>query len=220
MKKVPPMDGNCTKRYNAKGNENDLPRNGRVDKWSANPYNHSIITPERVHNIMSEQAAAVQLEALADKVRETYEEFTQSVMDLGNKAKGRAGTSKMAGSFMRWLGGSHITTPRDQLCEEFLTKVQSQLEFFTVCLEGATEEEAASACAILADVMLAPAPARSNATTDLMKRAMASQFKPFLDYLTREKLRQCLDRMNAAYKRREMFPVEKELVREMERRLA
>lgn len=168
---------------------------------------------------MGEQAEAVQLNGLAEKVRETYEEFTQEVKDLGNKAKGRSGGSKMAGSFLRWIGGSHVTTPRDQLCEEFLTKVQSQLEFFTLALEGASAEEAASACAILADVMLAPVPVRSNATTDLMKRAMASQFRPFLGYLTREKLEQCLAQMNGAYKRRDMLPVEKELVQEMERML-
>lgn len=162
---------------------------------------------------MREQAAAVELEALAAKVQETYEEFTQSVRDLGNKAAGR---SKMGGSFLRWIGGSHITTPRDQLCEEFLTKVQSQLEFFTMAMEGASPEEQARACAVLADVMLQPVPVKSNATTDLMKRAMVSQFRPFLPYLTREKLAECLERMTSAYQRRQMLPVEKELVKAME----
>ena len=162
---------------------------------------------------MSEQAGVLELEALAAKVQETYEEFTQSVKDLGNKAVGR---SKMGGSFLRWIGGSHISTPRDQLCEVFLTKVQTQLEFFTTALEGASQEEQARACAVLADVMLQPVPVKSNSTTDLMKRAMVSQFRPFLPYLTRKKLGECLERMTSAYQRRQMLPVEKELVQDME----
>ena len=168
---------------------------------------------------MSEQAAQVGLEQLAHKVGETYAEFDQQVKDLGNKAKGRSGGSKMAGSFMRWIGGSHVTTPRDYLCEDLHNKVKSQLEFFDLALEGAPAEEQQRACAVLADVMLQSVPWKSNATTSLMRRAMVALFRPYLPYLTREKLAECYERFTQAYPRRQMLPVELELVKEMERLL-
>lgn len=169
---------------------------------------------------MSEQAALVGLDTLVSKIGECYGEFDQSVKDLGNKAKGRSGGSKMMGSFMRWIGGSHVSTPRDYLCEDLLNKVKSQLEFFDVAMEGAPEGEKQSACALLADIMLQPVPERSNATTSLMRRAMVSLFQPYLVYLTPEKLAQCHADFTAAYPRRQMLPVELELVKEMEHLLS
>ena len=87
-------------------------------------------------------------------------------------------------------------------------------------LEGAGAEEAAEVWNAVADVMLEPIPGRSNATTDLMKRAMCSQFQPMLAFLTPEQLRGHYDRLKAAYRPRDLLPVEKELLREMERRLS
>ena len=167
---------------------------------------------------MREQAELVQC---AETLREMYDEFTQSVQDLGNKAKGRSTAgNKMGNSFLHWVGGSHIRTDRDRLCEEFLEKVQAQLELIRTALEGAGAEETAEVWNAVADVMLEPSPGRSNATTDLMKRAMCSQFQPMLAFLTPEQLRGHYDRLKAAYRPRDLLPVEKELLREMERRLS
>ena len=165
---------------------------------------------------MSEPTELVQC---AETLREIYEEFTQSVLDLGNKAKGHS-SSKMSNSFLHWIGGSHIRTDRDRLCEDFLEKVQSQLKLTRTALEGAGAEETAAVWNAVADVMLEPIPGRSNATTDLMKRAMCSQFQPMLAFLTQEQLRGHYDRLKAAYRPRDLLPVEKELLREMERRLS
>lgn len=167
---------------------------------------------------MREQAELVQC---AETLREMYDEFTQSVQDLGNKAKGRSTAgNKMGNSFLHWIGGSHIRTDRDRLCEEFLEKVQAQLELIRTALEGAGAEETAEVWNAVADVMLEPIPGQSNATTDLMKRAMCSQFQPMLAFLTPEQLRGHYDRLKAAYRPRDLLPVEKELLREMERRLS
>lgn len=167
---------------------------------------------------MREQAELVQC---AETLREMYDEFTQSVQDLGNKAKGRSTAgNKMGNSFLHWIGGSHIRTDRDRLCEEFLEKVQAQLALIRTALEGAGAEETAEVWNAVADVMLEPIPGRSNATTDLMKRAMCSQFQPMLAFLTPEQLRGHYDRLKAAYRPRDLLPVEKELLREMERRLS
>ena len=168
---------------------------------------------------MSEQTGAVELVELAGKLQESYDEFTEAVSGLGSKVKGHAGNSKMGGSFLHWIAGSHVSTPRDTLCDEFLTKVQAQLEFLQTALEGATPEEAAEACAVAADIMLCPVDGQTNTTTGLMKRAMVSQFLPFVPYLSREKLEECHHRMTAAYRKRDLLPVEKQLIRTMEQRL-
>lgn len=156
----------------------------------------------------------------AERLQQIYDDFTQSVQDLGNKAKGRAGSSKIGNSFLHWIGGGHIRTDRDRLCEEFLEQVQRFLEEMRVTLETATPEEAAELCGQVGDVMLAPIPVRSNATTDLMKRAMRSQFKPFLPYLRPERLRQAQSRIMEGYRKRDLLPVERELLQEIERLLA
>ncbi len=168
---------------------------------------------------MSEQTGAVELVQLADKLKESYDEFTEAVSGLGSKVAGHAGSSKMGGSFLRWIAGSHISTPRDTLCEEFLTKVQGQLEFLQTALEGAAPEEAAEACAVVADIMLCPVDGQLNSTTGLMKRAMVSQFMPLLPYLSQDKLKECHQRMTTAYRKRDLLPVEKQLIRAMEQRI-
>ena len=162
---------------------------------------------------MSEQTMSVRLEELAEQMRGIYEEFEESLQNMGGKSK----SGQSGGGFLRWITGGHVTTAREQLCEEFQSKVQGQLELFQAALEGTRPQEAAEACAMLADIMLQPRPARSNSASDLMIRAMASQLKPFLPYLTREKVCQCRDRMREAYKPRDRFPVEKELYKELER---
>ena len=165
---------------------------------------------------MNDQADLMQC---ADALREMYEQFTKSVQDLGNKAKGHS-TNKMSNSFLHWVAGGHIRTDRDRLCEEFLEQVQNQLELTRTALEGAPAEAIAQVWNAVAEVMLEPIPGKSNSTTDLMKRAMCSQFQPMLAFLTPEQLRVHYDRLKTAYRPRDLLPVEKELLREMERRLA
>lgn len=168
---------------------------------------------------MSEQTGAVELVQLAGKLKDSYDEFTEAVSGLGSKVKGHAGSSKMGGSFLHWIAGSHASTPRDALCDEFLAKVQGQLEFLQTALEGAAPEEAAEACAVVADIMLCPVDGQVNTTTGLMKRAMVSQFLPLVPYLSLEKLAECHQRMTTAYRKRDLLPVEKQLIRAMEQRL-
>lgn len=165
---------------------------------------------------MNDQTELMQCAAA---LRDMYEQFTKSVQDLGNKAKGHS-TNKMSNSFLHWVAGGHVRTDRDRLCEEFLEQVQNQLELTRTALEGADPAEAAEVWNAVADVMLEPIPGKSNATTDLMKRAMCSQFQPMLAFLTSEQLRVHYDRLKAAYRPRDLLPVEKELLRDMERRLA
>ena len=64
--------------------------------------------------------------------------------------------------------------------------------------------------------MLDPIPSKSNATTDLMKRAMRSQFKPFLKYLTPEQLQTASEQIQEGYRLRDLLPVEREMVKEIE----
>ncbi len=147
-----------------------------------------------------------------EQLRTIYDSFTQSVQDLGNKAKGHAGSS-----FLRWIGGSHVRTDRDRLCEEFLEQVQGWLEGFQSLLETLPREEAAELCGRVADVMLEPIPPKTNATTNLMKRAMRSQFKPYLAYLTPERLQQAAGQLQEGYRPRDLLPVEREMVKEIAR---
>lgn len=168
---------------------------------------------------MSELTGTAELTVLAGKLKESYDEFTEAVSKLGRKAAGHAGGSKLGGSFARWLAGSYMSTPRDMLCDEFLTKVQGQLEVLRAALEDASPEAAAEACAVVADIMLCPVDGQSNSTTGLMKRAMVSQFLPLVPYLSQEKLEECCRRMTTAYRKRDLLPVEKQLIHAMEQRI-
>ncbi len=190
---------------------------GLTIPW-ANGYNDSILK-QKGHCVMEEQTGAVSLVELAGKLKESYDEFADAVSGLGSKAKGHAGTSKMGGSFLRWIAGSHLATPRDALCDTFLSKVQGQLELLQMALEGAAPEEAAEATAVAADIMICPVDSQSNSTTGLMKRAMVSQFLPLIAYLTPEKAQECHDRMTTAYRRRDLLPVEKQLIEALEQRM-
>ncbi len=150
---------------------------------------------------MSEQLENAALMEQAQKLKAIYDNFTESVRDLGNKAKGRS-SSKFGNSFAHWIAGGHIRTDREQLCEEFLDQVERHLEFLQTCLEEATPEEAAQACSAVADVILEPIPEHSNATTDLMKRAMRSKLKPMLKYLTPQRLELASRQIQEGYRKR------------------
>ena len=94
--------------------------------------------------------------------------------------------------------------------------MQGFLGEFDTRLQGLAPEEAAALCGQVADIMLDPIPSKSNATTDLMKRAMRSQFKPFLKYLTPEQLRTASEQIQEGYRLRDLLPVEREMVKEIE----
>lgn len=154
---------------------------------------------------------------LAKGIRKLYGDFTEAVKELGGKSKGKNGSSKLGSSFAHWIGGSHVKTDRELLCEKFLQDVQSHLEMFLYALEGADEETRAQACAMVAETMFEPVPSKSNATTDLMKRAMIGQAKPILSYLKKEKLMELKRLLDASYNRWQRLPVEKEVSDEMGR---
>lgn len=158
---------------------------------------------------------AVSLKEMAEQLAGIYEDFTSSVKALGAKGSKRSG--KFGSSMAHWVGGGHVTTDREGLCEKFLADVQGHLELFGIALEGVSEAEAAEAAGIAADIMLQPCPPRSDATTDLMKRAMVGQAKPLLPYLTREKLEELQERLKKAYGRWQRLPIEQEMIKEMER---
>lgn len=170
---------------------------------------------------MEEQrGASANLKEAAKRLSDIYEEFTEAVQALGGKAKGRSRSSKMSGSFAHWIGGSHVVTDRESLCEKFLADVQGHLELMQTALEGAGENAAEEVSSILADIIMEPRPAKSDSTTDLMKRAMTGQIRPFLTYLPADKLLGLQKQMDASYGRWKMLPVEKEIYQEMKRLIA
>ena len=169
---------------------------------------------------MEEAMRTTPLMAQVDTIRASYEEFVQSVQDLGNKAKGHtAGSNKMGGSFLRWIAGSHVSTPRDVLCEQFLEKVEGQLAQFSALLDEAEAGERSAACDALAELMLEVRPMKSNSTTDLMRRAMASRFTPYLPQLTTEALAKHTEAYKTGYRPRDLLPVEKTLLADLEKEL-
>lgn len=167
----------------------------------------------------TEQTAVERLCEEAEKLNMIYDEFTAAVASLGSKVKGKRGSGKMSSSFAHWIGGSHVVTDREHLCEKFLADVQRQLELLQLSLGHLRTEEASRVCTIIATVLLQPRPANSNATTDLMKRAMVGQVKPFLPYLPKEQLLYLQKQMEAAYGRWKMLPVEKEIYREIKNQI-
>ena len=142
-----------------------------------------------------------------------YEDFTESVQSLGGKGRKRSG--KFASSVMQWVGGSRAVSDREQLCNKFLADVQGQLERLTLALETADEAERTEACGIAAWILTEPRPAKSDSTTDLMKRAVIGQVIPFLEYVEKERLVQIRDRMGQAYTRWQLLPVEKDVKKEL-----
>lgn len=152
---------------------------------------------------------------LAKGLQDIYDGFVESIHAMGNKMNGKKGRSKLAGSVVHWLAGSHVKTERDLVCEKFIQDVESQLQIFDLALEGIPEEEARTACEAAADILTAPFPANSNKSTDLMRRAMIGQVKPYLPRLSREKLIQIRDRLEETYTRSQRFPVENEVLKDV-----
>ncbi|HIV23599.1 MAG TPA: hypothetical protein IAC80_06635 [Candidatus Merdiplasma excrementigallinarum] len=156
---------------------------------------------------------------MAKQLEDIYREFTDSVKALGSKSKDgkRSRSTKMGSSIAHWVGGSHVTTDRETLCEKFLADVKGQLEMLLLAAEYASREEAADAAALAVDIMSEPRPPKSDSTTDLMKRAMIGQAKPLFPYLRPEKRREVAERLKKAYSRWHRLPVETEVIRELER---
>ncbi len=155
----------------------------------------------------------------AEQISVIYDEFTASVRALGpkNKRNGRRVSSgKMGQEVAGWIGGSHLHTDRDVLCDKFLEDVQKQLEFLQTCFEGASPEDIKKASSIVAEVMTQPVPPQSDSTSNLMKRAMIGQVIPFLPNLDKVQLTDIQTRILGAYTRRQLFPVEKDVLRELD----
>ncbi|MCD8300412.1 MAG: hypothetical protein LUC41_04470 [Clostridiales bacterium] len=154
---------------------------------------------------------------LAGRTADIYDDFTESVRNMGSKLNSGKRSSKLGSSVVNWVGGSHVRTERDILCDKFLEDIQKHLELFESCLLGASGREQAEACGIVADLMTEPRPPQSDSTTNLMKRAMIGQVIPFLKYVDRDELVRIRDRMDAAYTKRQLLPVEKDVRKELER---
>lgn len=159
---------------------------------------------------------AVSLKEMAEYLGKIYDDFIASVRALGAKKKDGKRSTKMGSSMAHWIGGGHVTTDREGLCEKFLADVQAHLELFQMALECAGKEEAAEAAAIAVDIMMEPCPPKSDSTTDLMRRAMIGQAKPLLPYLTPEKRQEKLELLKKSYSRWHRLPVEQEMIRELE----
>lgn len=162
---------------------------------------------------MSEEIKAMDLAEGLDKI---YADFTESVKSMGSKHGSKFGKSRFGANVLHWIAGSHVKTERDAKCDQFLQDVESQLQTFDYALETASDEEAEDACAVMADIMSRPAPPDSNATTDLMKRAMIGHLGPYLPRLSQDKLREIKDRLEQAYSRSQRLPVEKEILKKIE----
>lgn len=161
---------------------------------------------------MSEEITVM---ALAEGLKDIYDGFTQSVRNMGKKSGSKRPSSKLAASALHWLAGNRIKTERDLLCDKFLEDVKSHLELFETALEGEDEEKAQEACFVVAKTLTEPVPANSNSTSDLMKRAMISQLKPWLSRLNKEQLRVIRERVETAYPRSKRLPVEREVLKEI-----
>ena len=59
---------------------------------------------------------------LARQMEGIYTDFTEAIRSMGKK-HGRK--SRLAGSVVHWLAGSHVRTERDVLCDKFLEDVVS-----------------------------------------------------------------------------------------------
>ena len=151
------------------------------------------------------------------KLCEIYNDFTKKVQSLGSKLKGGKRSSKFAGSFAHWVGGSHIKTEREVLCEQFLEDVQEQLELIMNIVDACDDAKATKLCDEVAEILMEPRDAYSDSTTDLMKRAMIGQVEPFLEFVSKEKLLELKDQMEKAYGVRKMLPVEKNIYKAAKR---
>ena len=153
------------------------------------------------------------------KLCEIYDDFTKKVQSLGSKVKGRRRSSKFAGSFAHWIGGSHIKTEREVLCEQFLEDVQAQLEMIVNIVNECDDDKATKLCNEVAEILMEPRDASSDSTTDLMKRAMIGQVEPFLEFVSKEKLFELKENMEKAYGIRKMLPVEKNIYKAVKKLL-
>jgi hypothetical protein len=153
----------------------------------------------------------------AGKLFDIYEKFTEKVQSLSKKVNGKKRSSKFAGSFAHWIGGSHIKTEREVICEQFLEDVQALLAVLQEKIESCDAEETTKICDEVAQIIMQPRDASSDSTTDLMKRAMIGQIEPFLEYVSTEKLTQLKTEMENAYGLRQMLPVEKNIYKTVKR---
>ena len=156
----------------------------------------------------------ISLDSVALELQTIYDGFTESVKALGGKGKKTSG--KLKEGLLHVVAGGHIKGERELLCEKFLADVQKQMEMLSMYMEGASDEEKTSACTIAVRILTRPCPSKSNATTDLMKRAMIGQAEPILKYVPKEVLAEQVAAMKAEYGRFSMLPVEKQVKRAME----
>lgn len=160
---------------------------------------------------MDEQTKRDGLWELVHKLKESYEEFAEAVEQEESK--------RDVGSFFQKLMGGFNTTRTDLLCDDFLEEVQKQMPVLEKAMEEAEPADAAEACGAVADIMLCSNGEQINGSAVLMKRALVSQFLPLVPYLTDEKLEECHDRMIVSYRKCDLLPVEKQLIRTMEQRM-
>lgn len=150
---------------------------------------------------------------MVNGVSALYADYTDKVRSLGAKGKKRSGKGKDA--FAHWIGGGFVTTDRERMSEEFHTELKGKLELILTAFEGASEEETREAADELSRIMLSPKPKNSNATTDLMKRAVQTELHPFLSYMSKEALAEGAETLLKAYGKWQMLPNEKELYKKM-----
>lgn len=162
---------------------------------------------------MSDEITAMDLAEGMDKI---YADFTESVKSMGSKHGSKFGKSRFGANVIHWIAGSHVRTERDAKCDQFLQDVESQLQTLDYVLEAASDEEAENACAALASIMSRPVPADSNATTDLMKRAMIGHLEPYLPRLSQSTLREIKERLELAYSKSHRLPVENEILKKID----
>ena len=163
-----------------------------------------------------EEITALQI---AQGLETIYNEFTQSIRAMGGVINGKKTKSPFVQSALHWIAGSHIKTETDVLCDKFLEDVQKQLQTLDYALEGLPQEQAQEALSAAAEILTQPLPEKSNGTSSLMKRAMIGQVLPLLPRLSRDKLIQIRDKMEAAYKKSQRLPVEQEVLKEIGRLL-
>ncbi len=142
-----------------------------------------------------------------------YADYTDKVRSLGAKGKKRSGKGKDA--FAHWIAGGFVTTDRERMSDEFYKELQGKLQLLLAAMEEKPGEEAAEAADELSRIMLEPKPKNSNATTDLMKRAVEAELMPFLSYMSKEALAKGAETLLKTYGKWQMLPNEKNLYKKM-----
>ena len=154
---------------------------------------------------------------LAEELRDIYSWFLQALEEAYQKTQRKSFGNKVASGAMQWIAGSYIKNERQMLCLQFQQKLKEQLSQMERALETEDAEHVSCALEAAVDILTEPVDPKSNATADLMRRAVILEAKPFLSRISETARRRILVRLERAYHRTQWLPVEEEVIKELYR---